>query len=545
MVTKDAIFNIVHEAAEEKGLQVPEELESDFNNHFPKIHEVRSFTQLRVELCGVIKKILKKDEKFADKYMAFYCLISPIVRFKIAILLGFENYVQTPGREDNRSPREILIAYLNTLHEGESWNSESLRKWDSTNNTGRNLIVRTGTVAGNWNLDIVKAILGEKADQLLARNPFTKLENTFTNIYIVRYYLKQYLASLEPGETWSYTTLSEYNFGEEFKAISLVMYINSRYGNNKFTEEAVRKVLGKEADKLLEKNPFTKRVLKLTSRKNAKAALKEMLSDLKRGEKWSIHPFVENWKGKSGISGHSLYKWIQRNLGDFTEDTIRELLDDEADELLQRNPFEIKLERKIHTIQDLKNFFQSFLDCLPEGAFWSPKTLIMFTPRDKSIPNGSVIYNWVKNHISYEGKIDWMFILFELIPIDELKKHPFRHKTIGTVNITQGPRQSVPADTSKREIELARIADTHGSVPIDPEKLLLAKESVERIIEKRLFFSEIYKYLEISEWILMQRFCDGENLEEDEIYYLLSRIREIFLEYKPYLFDDDLNLQED
>ena len=49
--------------------------------------------------------------------------------------------------------------------------------------------------------------------------------------------------------------------------------------------------------------------------------------------------------------------------------------------------------------------------------------------------------------------------------------------------------------------------------------------------------NELYKHLEIKEWVLLDRFYRGEDIGEKETSNLLGRVREIFMEYRPDLFD--------
>lgn len=711
MISKETILGVISGCLSEQGVKIPDNLEGDFSRYLPDLPNLESFNQIRTQLCRTIGGLIKNDEEFGEKYGEIYGQIAHLVRIKLVCLLGFDDYVNRPTSDDSKSSREILKEFLKSLKDGEEWNVKKLSIWEvDGDNVGSRLKTRIGAVVGRWNLDVVRIILGDDANALLERNPFERLEWRIETIYDARRYLREYLTGLPEGVPWSYTTLCEWKSSDGAEGITLAQQIPKKAKCSGLTEDAVRNALGKEADALLARNPFTKRILRLTSKPAAKAALLDFMSGLSEGEIWSIHPKLDTWLSADGIGGSDLYKWVLRNFGDFNESTIKELLGEDADKALRRNPFtknevknkdaesvrgylmaffdemgggkawcvsdlqkygqigadgpkgaaveswirrnsdgnfnlanlvavlgevaesvlrrnpfevrhvnrvvnaevaakyltqfigswpqdtswspndlqqygeigdgiygysvydwicrnctdgfeesslrvllgdvadnilarapfERRLVYKILSLEDFRKFFLVFLDSLRGEKYWSPNTLIQFKTRNDNMPNGRAIYSWIRRNITHDGTIDWLYILIELIPHEYLKKHPFRHRYLGEVSVKSlagcPKRQAV---TPREEVKWPTVEYAlHSSAP-DPEKLLLAKEQVELMMLRRQFIDEIYKYMEIDEWILMNRFYNGEDIGDDKLLYLMGRVREIFMEHRPYLFNDD------
>jgi hypothetical protein len=105
---------------------------------------------------------------------------------------------------------------------------------------------------------------------------------------------------------------------------------------------------------------------------------------------------------------------------------------------------------------------------------------------------------------------------------------------------TGRPRTPYTTSVKKQEYipEAACFADIYASSPTNAENLVSAKEGVENLIRGRQYIQEIYQYLDVEEWELLNRFYDGEDIEDDELYYLLGRVREVMLENKPHLIQD-------
>lgn len=370
MISRETVFEVIKECVAEKGAKIPDGLEADFEAHLPEFNSLKTFNQVRMQLCRRIKKLLEDDGVLAEKYAEIYGQIFRSVRLKLVSLLGFQDYIAQPVY-DGKSSRQILKEFLRTLDEGESWNMLKLSEWEiNGDNVGDKLRTRIAAAAGPWNIELARLILAEEATELLKRNPLEKLEWRIRTIYDARRYLRMYLSTLPEGASWSYATLYEWIPPDGIDGVSVIMQIEKKTGDRGFTEDAVRTVLGKEADDLLKRNPFIRHIKQLDSRQKAKRALLDFMGSLDENASWSINAELYQWTSKDGIRGHNLYNWICRNLGGFSETEIREVLGEDADEALRRNPF-TKTSKSNTDLTAASRNLENFLLGMPAGRVWS------------------------------------------------------------------------------------------------------------------------------------------------------------------------------
>lgn len=528
MISKETVFEVIQECADAKGVKLSDEFEQDFEMHIPNV-PLEFLSQIRYQLCARIREILETDTALAEKYAVTYSQIFSAVRLKLICLLDFQNHV-TKSVNGGKSSRGLLKDFLQNLKEGESWDIKKLCGWKIDGiNIGSRLYERIRNLVGFWDQGIVMLILGEEGKKLLQRNPFKKQrnKNKIKNPYVARHYLETYLTSLPDGETWSHKAFFNWkNPHDGIKGSSVIDHLAQE--GQKFTEPAVRAALGEDADSLLSRNPFTERPRRLTSAKKAKAALLEFLGGLPEGEEWSFYSMFDIWESKNGVKGKTLYGWIYLHFGSSDETAVRAVLSEDADSALQRNPF-----KKITGEESATRGLKTFLDSLPEGKGWSPKDFDLCRPSN---------YAWIRKNITRDDTIDWLYVLIKMVPLEDLRRHPFRHRRrddLNGISIKEGAEGLVRpcATTRRRERSLDRtviLEETHGFIP-DPESLVMAKEGVERMMQRREFMSGIYKYLEISEWILLNRFYAGGDIGDDKLLLLMGRIREIIQEHRPEL----------
>lgn len=530
MILKETVFEVIKECATVKSIKMPDIFQQDFETHLADIAPLKFLSQIRYQLCARIGRILDADTDMAEKYAVIYSQIFSAVRLKLICLLDFQNHVTKPVN-GGKSSRELLKDFLQNLKEGESWSLKELREWEIDGvNAGDRLYERIRNLIGFWDQGIIMLILGEEGEKLLQRNPFKKQrnKNKIKNPYVACLYLRMYLASMPAGKTWSHKTFFNWkNPHDGIKGESVIDHLAQE--GQKFTEAAVRAALGADADSLLLRNPFTERPRRLTSAKKAKAALLEFLGGLPEGEEWSFFSMFDIWESKSGVKGKTLYGWIYIHFGSSDEAAVRAVLGEDADSALSRNPF-----KKITGEESATKGLKTFLDSLPERESWSPENFNLRYPSN---------YSWIQRNITYNGTIDWLYVLIKMVPLEYLRQHPFRHRRrddLNGISARSGVEGLVRscATTRRRERSLDRtviLEETHGFIP-DPESLVMAKDDIEKMMLRREFMREIYKYLEISEWILLNRFYAGEDIGDDKLLLLMGRVREIFLEYRPDLF---------
>ncbi len=158
---------------------------------------------------------------------------------------------------------------------------------------------------------------------------------------------------------------------------------------------------------------------------SSKQILKEFLESLSEGESWDLAK-LSRWTKDGDNIGSKLHARVRAIVGRWTEESVREILDNEADVLLKRNPFE-KEEKRIRDWCTVRHYLIEYLKTLNEGQSWSPETLWQWEFPDGV--HGFSLIMWVSNNTD-EGRFS-LSIVSDLLgsKADEyLRRNPFERK---------------------------------------------------------------------------------------------------------------------
>lgn len=105
------------------------------------------------------------------------------IAFQIALALDFEAWVNNTKKATADSIpysiKGVLITYLESLPEGQTFAYKALKQWNYVDGskkiayTGTRLYERINRLFG-WREPVIRAILGDRADELLAAHPFVE-----------------------------------------------------------------------------------------------------------------------------------------------------------------------------------------------------------------------------------------------------------------------------------------------------------------------------------------------------------------------------------
>ena len=479
----------------------------------------------------------------------------------IGTILGDDTYLlrnpfKTPhlirlrGRKD---AGKALAAFLRSLPEGEVFTPQRLYDWVSVDEVPGSAIrhwIRNNF--GGFTEDDVRILLGDEADELLAKHPFQKQEKRITNAAIARKWLMSFLEELPKGASWSSNTLQRHGkIGGENGTYGSNLYIwirNDYYRDDEetiapaprrflMTEALVRKILGQSADATLKDHPFEIRHENvITTRGSAAKYLKKFMLALPAGESWS--PTTLQFVGEigDGIFGYSIFSWIDRNEPKrFSVQSIREVLGDEAEALLKRNPFErAQISDSLKTAEDVGRHLAIFVSALPRGKAWSPSTLFDAGRFHPESPAGYSIHRWITHNLRNDGKPDWLFVLVKLLPESSLQQHPFVHCGSG---IYLGPREVKEpraASTARRQPDISEQNLGRGiwdqSTPT-PEDILIDMEERIRVKRGEAVLQLAVKQLRAAgtltreEDTVLTRFTLEEEVKPEELDPILQKLR--------------------
>lgn len=454
---------------------------------------------------------------------------------------------------NEKDAKKYLIEFLNTLSVGLSWSNADLVDWTSESGV-------KGHVLYNWILRrfnrfdgvVLRDFLESEGEVLLANNPFVpRKENYITSKEKAKEYLMMLLDALPNGEEWSSATLQLYGKictnGPTGSAVYSWILLNCvEIEGEGVTERAIRVILGSDADTVLAGHPFVPRKIdRIIDRVKAKYYLILFMEALDAGESWSPNTIQLYGHVADGVFGYSIYDWIARNEEKgFNKDGLCAILGEDADRLLREHPFEFAQVRIINTLQDVKKYLLQFLELLPEGMAWSPSTLINFGVIGENGPTGLSVYSWVLRNIRDNNKIDWLYVLIKMVPIEVLKLHPFVHRTreeigLGTKGKTRGPM------TTGRRIFVDTIEGRRKSycvfpqTGLNPEVLLINKQEVMKVGKQRAALYRAVFKLSGFEWVVVNRFCNGEFVPKEEVELVILKLTAYLQEHNPELFDEE------
>lgn len=523
-IDANELFEIVETSIQDQGLQTSRTFRRDFFENFSDLPEIDSFLRVKQEICERLRRILASDEKMNNKYASLVKAVSDTVRLRIGLILGFEESVSRPSKGGCRPARELLRDFLLQLPEGKPWSVKELKDWKCGDDTGYELYFRIYNKVG-WSIDSVKTIIGDESGDLLMRNPFErKLTKKINGLEDARRYLTEFLRSLLEGKTWSVIDLTTWN-NEEMSGETLRAWIGNHYEN--FNLSNIRKILGKNAFKILERNPF-KPVWEIRSRADAKRRLIQYLETISEGQAWTPST-LQKWSNADGSGGAALYSWIDRNMSNgFNTENVRDLLGSHADTVLVRNPLEHR-EEKIKTIEDAKRYLIEFLKSLSEGERWTPARLINW----KGNVVGATLYLYIRKHVRHNDVVDWVYVLVNLIPPEYLTRNPFYARDVGSIAARKIPSQDRrPVITSRKEIVRKATTDDFVFIgspeyTLTPEQLVLdAEESGALAVGKKKLDGLIAKLTQ-PERELVQAFYREEDVDEDALQRVIGKMRKL------------------
>ncbi|MBT3864983.1 hypothetical protein HOE67_03625 [Candidatus Peregrinibacteria bacterium] len=421
-VSKTDFRQILEEAFKENGGSVPKNFQSDFEEIFGDLPSIKAYNQIRTELCERLKKGFERDE-YRLRYEKVVPEIRKEVRLALALGLGFEEEVQSPGKGGIKAIRDLLLEFLGSLEEGEAWETQKLQGWTKRSTlTGKRLYSRVVNKAP-WLEKTVQVILGENHEAILKRNPFQAgVVRKITSKSAAKKYLRQFLSSLKKGQSWSATDLVRWE--GDVKGNTLWTWLSQRGGSEILDKQTIEWVLGDFKEEDLGRNPFEKRQ-GITSEAEARETLVKFLKSLAKGQVWS-HKDLYKWRNKEGTSGGGLISWIERNLPGSEEGvratSLKKLLGKKSS-LLNRNPF-TRRPIAIKTIKDARAHTRAFLESVKPGTTWSTSTLHAW----EGGVRGATLCQWLKKNLRKNGKFDWPYVLERLGVQDELKVAPFASK---------------------------------------------------------------------------------------------------------------------
>lgn len=234
-----------------------------------------------------------------------------------------------------------LEEFLLSLAPGQNWKPADLGSWRSKDGMEGDKICKwLRANMGDLNSRAINTILGAKK---AGAYHFEKQEKRINSLARARKFLCKFLISLPEAASWSSQTLKEYvsTDSDDPKGESLRSWIERNGKGGKVSDESAREVLGPKNVYLLEQHPFVvQRRITITNRSDARRALEAYIDRLPDGATWSptdLQLAVEI--GQAKTPGYSIYFWIEANMpGDFTDETLKELLQGDKSGRLVRNP---------------------------------------------------------------------------------------------------------------------------------------------------------------------------------------------------------------
>lgn len=410
-ITFSDIMETTEECAAEKGIELPGTTAQDLQRHI-KVSGISSYKKLH-ETHQALKAALKDCEIFDQ--------IAFSVRLKLAILLGFSEFTEAPDPLTGVSPQEFLIAFIQSLPDGKSWIPKDLCRWEYKGMKGQTFFTRMSKRIGQMSKEAIINIIGGSAlaDTLLKRNP---LIVQITNVLQAKEYLTQFLETLEDEEEWYAEDLRVWRSTKTPKGGSVWTWITLKFKG--FDEDIVRKVLDKDAERLLKRNPYIERDAKTI--KEVRESFIEFLGSLKEGEPWEIGNNLRKWKDKNGYMGHSLENRLRQlsDNRDLDTEILKTFLGKDHEHLLTNHPLE-KEEKHHYSIEDAKKTMLEFLKSLKENEIWSPKTL------QKWGNLGHSLYDWLTRHFrDQNNNPDWKTIVDQFVPAEYKQRNSFKRERI-------------------------------------------------------------------------------------------------------------------
>ncbi len=400
MLRNSDLIAIIEEKSVAEHVTLPDTWKEDFHHHIPLPGGIPSFSVLTTHLCQKIKGVLEDYPELGEKYGEIHSKIGTEVRIAIAIQLGFYEVMNAPHADlGGRTPMEVLRLFCGQLEEGETWQPQKFLQWNMNGiypgKTIRNIVTPK---LGSFGRRAIEVIFGDEAAAIFARNPFEAREQKINTIYDARRYLKEFLSTLKDGQEWTPGIINEWTASDGTPGRDVFVWFSrkAKGADERVTE--IEELLGKEGAALFKKNPLNIQIPQIKDWDSVKTGLLAFLETIEEGECWST---VELWAwGTDDWNGHNLYKYFSAHEKQFCDATVREILGDQA-AILNKKPLKM-VEQKLRSEADGKKYFLAFLNSLKSGEKWSPSTLRHCKRIGADGPNGSTLYEWIRQRCSDE-----------------------------------------------------------------------------------------------------------------------------------------------
>jgi len=417
--------DIIESCAREEKLRLPRSFRDDLASVVEPDDQIGSMNRVSCICRRIRRDVLACSEKLESRYSDVVSIVSTPVRFKVACALGFEDIVNE-AREEG-STRGFLRAFIGQLEPGAQWTVTDLKRWEYNGVSGSRLYYRIHGLCG-WNLDVVKVIIGDDAEEMLAKNPCATSfkSEVLTYPVVAKKYLKLYLQSLDQDETWNTESLSAWpgKNGVTGNALYYWMVANFEGGLN---SKILKQFLGR-SDVLLSRHPYTGYEKKINSLKDVRAYLVEFLRGLQPGEAWWSSK-LDQWQAKDGFRGRNIRFYVDRNVeGGFCEATLRQILKGIAP-LLDEYVFILEKDKVVVSQEQVKQLLVEFLSGLDDGESWHPAKLRRWANRE-GVP-GENVYRWIRNNLVSRGGTNWNAAMTNMLPQDVLSRNPFCIREVG------------------------------------------------------------------------------------------------------------------
>jgi len=420
-VNRGEVLEIIKECFTEEGMVEPENFYADFQTL--TFETISSFNGIG-KLCSMIRGRVFDAAEMEWEYGDIVAMFATPVRFRISQQLGFEDYISA-DRDNKLSYRAFFRIFLGTLDEGEEWTIGNFKEWEYRGETGMKFYSRLRRVCG-WNIETLKAIIGDDAEEVLERNPCVSLfkPQILRSPVIARKYLVCFLNSLPVGAKWNSDTLRLWAGQNGVNGSALYYWMNNNLPSG-VTKATLQEFLTEKYVELLTKHEYNAYEIKINSLGDVKKYLLEFCKQLDEGEEWWSRK-LSKWQAQDGFNGLNIRFYVVGKTGTFDEASIRYILGEDANEVLERNPF-VAHEKRVNSLEDVQKYLVEFLRSLERGRSWSVAMLRAWRSPDNVL--GENVYRWITRNIrSFVSEKALIKVLGEKARI-LLRRNPFERKS--------------------------------------------------------------------------------------------------------------------
>lgn len=338
LVDRDVILAEVRAAFVTLNLEVPAELVTDFDEHFPKFRPIKGFTGVHERICRLLQKLLADEFELGEKYVVSLRKANSLIRLRLAIVLGFDaDVIAKKPNQDNKSDHDLLIEFLEEMSDDkEEWSIEDLAAWKKNEGrVGAKLVKRIRKRAGTSVLAI-RRMLRIYVDVWWQRKRFVYSEQFENNCHEVKAALVEFLEDCSDGQEVTFATIFGFRSRQNhINGQGIARYCVSQPGGR--TRATLEDILGEDAA-LLDKVNFRKYESRIESPDDARGYLVEFLKILEAGDICGYKE-LKAWISLDGLNGEALYDYIRLNFGPWGRDTLEQILGDASGPLIDNLVF--------------------------------------------------------------------------------------------------------------------------------------------------------------------------------------------------------------